>query len=102
MAGPGGRTSLQLCVTVGYGICRNLLSARGFFTREFIHMTFARRLRFRASLLKIGADGMVGVARDRATAYGYALTGKETAPATDFDPFSTQTMRDPTRDTLRC
>jgi len=58
-------------------------------------MTFARRLRFRASLLKIGADGMVGVARDRATAYGYALTGKETAPATDFDPFSTQTMRDP-------
>ena len=58
-------------------------------------MTFARRLRFRASLMKIGVDGLAGVARDRATAYGYTLTGRKTAPATDFDPFSAQTMRDP-------
>ena len=63
--------------------------------REFIHMTFARRLRFRASLLKIGVDGFVGVARDRAAAYGSTLTGRKTAPHTDFDPFSAQSMRDP-------
>ncbi len=58
-------------------------------------MTFARRLRFRASLMKIGVDGLTGVARDRAAAYGSALTGRKTAPLTDFDPFSTQMMRDP-------
>ncbi|MDQ2628435.1 MAG: cytochrome P450, partial [Actinomycetota bacterium] len=54
-----------------------------------------RRLRFRASLLRIGIDGLVGVARDRATAYRYALTGRPTAPLTDFDPFARETMRDP-------
>ncbi|NDJ90392.1 cytochrome P450 [Mycolicibacter kumamotonensis] len=54
-----------------------------------------RRLRFRASLFKIGIDGLVGVARDRATAYRYALTGRETAPLTDFDPFARETMLDP-------
>ncbi|MGB8207947.1 MAG: cytochrome P450 [Mycobacterium sp.] len=58
-------------------------------------MTLARRLRFRASLMKVGVDGIVGVARDKATSYGYTLTGRKTAPATDFDPFSAQTMRDP-------
>ena len=58
-------------------------------------MTFARRLRFRTSLMKVGVDGMVGVARDKAAAYGYTLTGRKTAPATDFDPFSAQTMHDP-------
>jgi beta-dihydromenaquinone-9 omega-hydroxylase len=58
-------------------------------------MTLARRLRFRASLMKVGVDGMVGVARDKATSYGYTLTGRKTAPATDFDPFSAETMRDP-------
>jgi beta-dihydromenaquinone-9 omega-hydroxylase len=58
-------------------------------------MTLARRLRFRASLMKIGVDGLVGVTRDRAAAYGFTLTRKKTAPLTDFDPFSTQTMRDP-------
>lgn len=58
-------------------------------------MTFAHRLRFRAGLLKIGVDGLAGVARDRAAAYGSTLTGRKTAPLTDFDPFSAQTMRDP-------
>jgi beta-dihydromenaquinone-9 omega-hydroxylase len=58
-------------------------------------MSLARRLRFRASLMKVGVDGMVGVAKDKATSYGYALSGRETAPATDFDPFSRETMRDP-------
>jgi cytochrome P450 len=54
-------------------------------------MTFLHRLRFRASLLKIGVDGLAGVARDKAS----ALTGNKTAPLSDFDPFSAQTMRDP-------
>ena len=45
--------------------------------------------------MKVGVDGAVGVARDKATSYGYTLTGRKTAPATDFDPFSAQTMRDP-------
>jgi cytochrome P450 len=45
--------------------------------------------------MKVGVDGAVGVARDKATSYGYTLTGRKTAPATDFDPFSVQTMRDP-------
>jgi cytochrome P450 len=58
-------------------------------------MVLGRRLRFRASLMKVGIDGMVGVARDKATSYGYTLTGRKTAPATDFDPFSAQTTRDP-------
>jgi len=58
-------------------------------------MSLARRLRFRASLMKVGVDGMVGVARDKATSYGYTLAGRKTAPATDFDPFSAQTMHDP-------
>ena len=58
-------------------------------------MTFARRLRFRASLLKIGLDGFVGVARDTSAAYASTLTGRKTAPYTDFDPFSAQSMRDP-------
>jgi cytochrome P450 len=58
-------------------------------------MSLARRLRFRASLMKVGVDGAVGVARDKATSYGYTLTGRKTAPATDFDPFSAQTRRDP-------
>jgi cytochrome P450 len=60
-------------------------------------MVLGRRLRFRASLMKVGIDGMVGVARDKATSYGYTLTGRKTAPATDFDPFSAQTTRDPYR-----
>lgn len=38
---------------------------------------------------------MAGVARDKATAYGYTLTGRKTAPVTDFDPFAAETMRDP-------
>lgn len=54
-----------------------------------------RRLRFRASLIKIGTDGMIGVARDRATAYRYAVTGRPTAPLTDFDPFDPAVMHDP-------
>jgi cytochrome P450 len=58
-------------------------------------MSLARRLRFRASLMKVGVDGLVGVARDKATSYGYTLTGRKTAPVTDFDPFSPETMRDP-------
>jgi cytochrome P450 len=58
-------------------------------------MTFARRLRFRASLMKIGADGLTGLLRDRAAAYSSRLSGRETAPLTDFDPFSAQTKRDP-------
>ncbi|MGB6209866.1 cytochrome P450 [Mycobacterium sp.] len=58
-------------------------------------MSLARMLRFRASLMKVGVDGLVGVARDKATSYGYTLTGRKTAPATDFDPFSRKTMRDP-------
>ena len=64
-------------------------------TREFIRMTFARRLRFRASLMKIGVDGLAGVARDRAAAYRFGSSGTRTAPITDFDPFSAKTMRDP-------
>src|SRR6201988_5084351 len=58
-------------------------------------MTMARRLRFRAHLMKVGVDGALGVARDKATSYGYSLTGRKTAPATDFDPFSAQIMHDP-------
>jgi beta-dihydromenaquinone-9 omega-hydroxylase len=58
-------------------------------------MTLARRLRFRASLMKIGVDGLVGVTRDKAAAYRFTLTGRKTAPLTDFDPFAKQTMRDP-------
>jgi cytochrome P450 len=58
-------------------------------------MTLARRLRFRASLMKLGVDGLIGVTRDKATSYGYTLTGRKTAPRTDFDPFAPQTMRDP-------
>ncbi len=58
-------------------------------------MTLARRLRFRASLMKLGVDGLIGVMRDKATSYGYTLTGRKTAPRTDFDPFAPQTMRDP-------
>ena len=58
-------------------------------------MTLARRLRFRASLMKVGVDGALGVARDKATSYGYSLTGRKTAPATDFDPFSAEVMLDP-------
>jgi cytochrome P450 len=45
--------------------------------------------------MKVGVDGLVGVARDKATSYGYTLTGRKTAPVTDFDPFSPETMRDP-------
>jgi cytochrome P450 len=45
--------------------------------------------------MKVGVDGLVGVARDKGTSYGYTLTGRRTAPATDFDPFSPETMRDP-------
>src|ERR1700753_1005556 len=58
-------------------------------------MTLASRLRFRAGLMKIGAEGLTGVTRDRAAAYRFALTGKKTAPLTDFDPFSHEMMRDP-------
>ncbi len=58
-------------------------------------MEFARRLRFRASLMKMGLDGATGVARDRADAYRSLLTGRETAPLTDFDPFSKEAKRDP-------
>jgi cytochrome P450 len=58
-------------------------------------MSFARTLRFRASLMKIGFDGFAGVVRDRAAAYASTLTEKETAPSTDFDPFSAEMMRDP-------
>lgn len=58
-------------------------------------MTLASTLRFRASLLKISAAGLTGVARDRAGAHLLRLTGRETAPVTDFDPFSAAAMRDP-------
>jgi cytochrome P450 len=58
-------------------------------------MALARSLRFRAGLLKIGVNGLVGVARDRAAAYTFSLTGRKTAPVTDFDPFSAEAMRDP-------
>lgn len=58
-------------------------------------MTLASTLRFRASLLKISAAGLTGVARDRAGAHLFRLTGRETAPVTDFDPFSAAAMRDP-------
>jgi cytochrome P450 len=58
-------------------------------------MMLTRWLRFRASLMKIGLDGVTGVARDKAAAYSSVLTGRETAPLTDFDPFSTEAKRDP-------
>src|ERR1700743_1088789 len=58
-------------------------------------MTLARRLRFRASLVKVGVDGAVGVARDKAPSYGYSLTARPTPPRTDFDPFSPRIMHDP-------
>lgn len=58
-------------------------------------MEFARRLRFRTSLMQVGVDGLAGVARDKATAYRYLVTGRKPAPVTDFDPFSAQTMHDP-------
>jgi len=59
------------------------------------HKELTRRLRFRASLLKIGTEGILGVVQDRATAYRYVLTRRETAPLTDFDPFAPETMHDP-------
>ena len=65
-------------------------------------MAFARRLRFRTSLMKVGVDGLAGVARDKAAAYGYTLTGRKTAPVTDFDPFQRRRCTIPTRDTVRC
>jgi cytochrome P450 len=55
----------------------------------------AHRLRFQAGLMKIGVDGLAGVVRDRTAAYGSVLTGRKTAPLTDFDPFSTRTQHDP-------
>src|SRR5947209_18492200 len=58
-------------------------------------MTLTRRLRFPASLMKVGVDGALGVARDKATTYRYSLTGRKTAPVTDFDPFSAEVMHDP-------
>lgn len=58
-------------------------------------MTLARRLRFRASLMKVGLDGAIGVARDKAVSYGYTLTGRTPAPLTRFDPFARETMHDP-------
>lgn len=58
-------------------------------------MTLSRRLRFRASLMKIGIDGLVGVTRDKTAAYRSTLTRSQTAPLTDFDPFAKPTMRDP-------
>lgn len=58
-------------------------------------MTLSRRLRFRASLMKIGIDGLVGVTRDKTAAYRSSLSGGKTAPLTDFDPFAKRTMHDP-------
>lgn len=58
-------------------------------------MSIGRRLRFRARLAKIGVDGLAGVARDKAAAYRYTVTGRNTAPLSDFDPFADETMRDP-------
>ena len=58
-------------------------------------MKMADRLRFRASLMKIGVDAVSGVVRDRSTAYLSAVTGRKTAPITDFDPFSLESRRDP-------
>lgn len=52
-------------------------------------------LRFRGSLMKIGLDGATGVVHDRAVAYGSLVTGRQTAPLTDFDPFAPKTRRDP-------
>ena len=89
------RTSLQLCATVGYGICRNPRSVGGSSRGSLSTWRFARGLRFRTSLMKVGVDGLLGVARDKATAYSYTLTGRKTAPATDFDPFSAHAMHDP-------
>ncbi len=40
-------------------------------------MAIARGLRFRTSLMKVGVDGLVGVARDKATAYSYTLRQKD-------------------------
>ena len=34
-------------------------------------MTLAHRLLICASLMKVGVDGALGVARDKATSYGY-------------------------------
>src|ERR1700761_143768 len=45
--------------------------------------------------MKVGVDGALGVARDKTTSYGYTLTGRKTAPATDFDPLSAKIMHDP-------
>ena len=65
-------------------------------------MTFARRLRFRASLVRVGFDGTLGVARDKVTSYGYTLTGRKTAPATDFDRSHRRRCAIRTRATARC
>ena len=58
-------------------------------------MKLADWLRFRGCLMRIGLDGVTGVVRDRTTAYRSLVTGKHTAPLTDFDPFATKTRRDP-------
>lgn len=61
-------------------------------------MSLAHRVRFRARLMKIGVEGLTGLARDR---IGFASTGRRTAPHTDFDPFAARTMRDPYPDYRR-
>ena len=45
--------------------------------------------------MKIGLDGVAGVARDRAASLRLGLTGTHTAPLTDFDPFARDVMADP-------
>ena len=65
-------------------------------------MTFARRLRFRASLLKIGVDGFAGVARDRAAAYGYTLTGRKLLHSLTSIRSQRRRCAIRTRDTARC
>ena len=45
--------------------------------------------------MKIGLDGVAGVARDRFASLRLGLTGGHTAPLTDFDPFARDVMADP-------
>jgi hypothetical protein len=66
-------------------------------------MTFAHRLRFRASLMKIGADGLAGVARDKSAAYAAlpSPAGKLLHSLTSTH-FQRRLCAIRTRDTVRC
>jgi len=93
-------TSLQLCVTVVYSVCRNPRSVGGSLRGSFSPHDFAHMLgRFRGRLMKESSDGcgrcFAGQFRRLRR---YALDRQETAPHTDLLPFFQRDYAHPTRD----